>query len=1004
MSIQARATQYGKLFGNWKIREFIGEGSQGKTGVFRIIKNYENFHDENALKVVTVLREDGWPEELTEEARQNYEANKAALCAQAVNEVKLMNRLAGDPYVVSYQNWEFCDWEESGQFGCDLLIQMPMLVTLKRLQRTDGYFSGEEIRRVGRDICKALIRCGEEGILHRDIKPANIFLPSNRKGNYMLGDFGISRIVENGLGSASTSVGTLDYAAPEQFSPGYDSRVDIYSLGLTLYELANQNRLPFWMPGHSSAEAIKQRLSGSILPPPSQADPELAQIILKACAFRPEDRYQTAKEFLDALDSVQFQPTPKPEPELEPDHTPVPIPPDPVPPNPIKKLKFIIAGICTVAILVVAIVAAILHGGSDPVQGPYSTGGDTGVSIDPPQGPDVPVPPIQPPGSGLDYASMYHIILTVGDKVTVREFNEALPILTERLDLFTGGEPYEMKVGDDFIDLYLPKDAFGEVEIEQALKCYITRITDLYIFDKASGAYLTMKKAALGRDDLESVTLMDGTIDGVDATEYGIETPTYQYIVVTLTDQCAQRYRQEITEWGEKLAFGQDIDSTPTNYYYHYTFPAGDGKTFYILNNDLGGHFAELVVYNFTHAPLPLSFGITIDLNSNVKWQRLEEALVAGENQREASEVIGDTVTFLIRNYTKDLTTGELLDLETEMKARLDILEQPYAYGEVENPEYFIFAVKTGLEHMGEPIINLFDNYNTINLRTNFVEAVVNCESLSWEKDGDGTYRVALKVGSYDIDDLAKLSGWMAEQDGGTLFLTNSIGIPLLSADINQQIEDGTVTFRHLCFDNIGDGANITDENIWIFRLMDQAWNKSQSKISLSVVDTQMNLDGMVMSPDESKYGISYSQEAKNITDAILSVVPDASVTIQDHDICVFLGLDVNEVLPEIAAMVAQDIYEASSFEESIYHGLDIYLIDEDNGAAERGRIFFSKRYNSSWGWNDENLINGYIYVYGIFVNGRLERYKEAFKDIVETDPFYIGMTVEGWTHWTFDS
>lgn len=304
MSIQARATQYGKLFGNWKIREFIGEGSQGKTGVFRIIKSYGDFQDENALKVVTVLREDGWPEELTEEARREYQASKAALCAQAVNEVKLMNSLAGDPYVVSYQNWEFCDWEESGQFGCDLLIQMPMLVTLRRLQKTREPFREEEIRRVGRDICKALVRCGEEGILHRDIKPANIFLVPNGKGNYMLGDFGISRIVESGLGSASTSVGTLDYAAPEQFGPEYDSRVDIYSLGLTLYELANGNRLPFQEPGRRGAEAVRQRLSGGALPPPSQAGPALARIILRACAFRREDRYQTAAEFLAALEGA----------------------------------------------------------------------------------------------------------------------------------------------------------------------------------------------------------------------------------------------------------------------------------------------------------------------------------------------------------------------------------------------------------------------------------------------------------------------------------------------------------------------------------------------------------------------------------------------------------------------------------------------------------------------------------------------------------------------------
>lgn len=275
--------------------------------MFRIIKSYEDFQDENALKVVTVLREDGWPEELTDAARREYQANKATLCAQAVNEVKLMNRLIGDPFVVSYQNWEFCDWEEFGQFGCDLLIQMPLLVTLRELQRTEANFGEEDIRRVGRDICRALIRCGEEGILHRDIKPANIFIAPDRKGNYMLGDFGVSRIVESGLGSASTSVGTMDYAAPEQFSPGYDSRVDIYSLGLTLYELANGSYLPFREPGRGGVEAVRQRLSGAVLPPPRQAGPALARIILKACAFHPEERYQTAGEFLAALEGVQPQ-------------------------------------------------------------------------------------------------------------------------------------------------------------------------------------------------------------------------------------------------------------------------------------------------------------------------------------------------------------------------------------------------------------------------------------------------------------------------------------------------------------------------------------------------------------------------------------------------------------------------------------------------------------------------------------------------------------------------
>lgn len=658
--------------------------------------------------------------------------------------------------------------------------------------------------------------------------------------------------------------------------------------------------------------------------------------------------------------------------------------------------KPIIAGICAAVILLVVIAVIALHGGSDPARetGPGNV-----------QSADVTEEPGQELGVNpeLDRASMYHITLTVGNQVTVREYNAALPILTERLDLFTGGEPYEMTVEDGSIDLYLPKSAFGEVGIEQALKCYITRATDLYIFDKATaklGIYL--KKEALNRSDLESVILMEGTIEGVDATQYGIDAPTYQYIEVTLTDECAQRYSEEIAEWGENLALGQDLDYT--NFYYHYTFPAGDGKTFYILNNDVGGHFAELVVYNFTHAPLPYSFGVSIDLDSSVEWQSPEEASVTGENQCEASELTGNTVTVLYKYYTKDLTVGELLDLETEMKARLDILEQPYAYGEVEDETSLILAVQTGLEHMGGSVISLIGGTGSPCFRANLAELSVDCETFGWEKGSDGTYCVTLKVASdyhHYADRLAKLSGWLAEQGGGTLFLTNSGQMPLLSADVGQQIEDGIATFNHICFEGHGTGANITDEDIWFLRLLDRVWNKSQSSKSLSAGDIQMNLEGKVTSPDESRYGVSNAQKAQAITNAILTAAPDASIRIDGRSVAVTLDLEVNENLPETATATAQDIYEASGFDTSVYNSLSIYLVDEDNSVVERARIFFSKRTNSYWN-DDESVTDGFIYVHGIFVNGRLERYQDAFKNIVETDPFYTGLTVEDSTNWTW--
>lgn len=155
--------------------------------------------------------------------------------------------------------------------------------------------------RIGKDICKGLAICHKEGIIHRDIKPANIFVTS--RGEYKLGDFGIARMVDAGQ-RASTKMGTRAYAAPEQFvsfEENYDKRVDIYSLGLTLYELSNHNRLPFANSGYVRESEISLRILGKELPPPENADAALAKVILKACAYKAEDRFASAEEMQDEL-------------------------------------------------------------------------------------------------------------------------------------------------------------------------------------------------------------------------------------------------------------------------------------------------------------------------------------------------------------------------------------------------------------------------------------------------------------------------------------------------------------------------------------------------------------------------------------------------------------------------------------------------------------------------------------------------------------------------------
>ncbi len=301
MSIESRKHQYGKIFGHWKIMEFLGSGSGGKSAVFRL-EHVSSPRVESALKVVTLVEERGSFDALSETRKEEYLKIRAELTGTAEQEVLLMNQFQGNTNIVDYLDHTFADWSDATGFGRDMLIRMEKLTDLRAELSRGRIFTAQEVIRIGRDICAALILCHEKLIVHRDIKPENIFF--NRSGSYKLGDFGVSRILDTSSFKASTGIGTPQYWAPEQISGNYDQRVDIYSLGLVLYELCNRNRLPFATSTYVREAEVQRRMLGTPLPEPAGAEEPLARVILKACAYRPEDRYQSAEEFLAALNSL----------------------------------------------------------------------------------------------------------------------------------------------------------------------------------------------------------------------------------------------------------------------------------------------------------------------------------------------------------------------------------------------------------------------------------------------------------------------------------------------------------------------------------------------------------------------------------------------------------------------------------------------------------------------------------------------------------------------------
>lgn len=115
-------------------------------------------------------------------------------------------------------------------------------------------------------------------IIHRDIKPENIFIAAN--GDYKIGDFGVAKTIEKTKMGLSRK-GTYMYMAPEIYSSRpYGPTVDIYSLGIVMYKLLNENRLPF-LPEYpkpiapiDKEEALHMRLKGTDIPEPEKRQQE----------------------------------------------------------------------------------------------------------------------------------------------------------------------------------------------------------------------------------------------------------------------------------------------------------------------------------------------------------------------------------------------------------------------------------------------------------------------------------------------------------------------------------------------------------------------------------------------------------------------------------------------------------------------------------------------------------------------------------------------------------
>lgn len=275
------ALEQGQRVGDYEVLGLLGSGGMGQ--VYRV-RNIISDRQE-AMKVLL----------------PDY-ASEPELAARFVIEIRT---------VAALEHPNIAQLRTAFQLQNQLVMVMEFVdgVTLEKLKGSEQ-IPVEKALDYAAQILSALIYSHNCGVTHRDIKPANIMITSH--GLVKLMDFGIAKSTENlQLTRPGTTMGSIYYMSPEQVLGGtVDARSDLYSLGITMYEMLTGRR-PFH--ADSSFSVLNAHLRETPVPP-IEINPKLPsalnQIILCAMAKDPADRFQSADEMRSAIRSLQQPPQP----------------------------------------------------------------------------------------------------------------------------------------------------------------------------------------------------------------------------------------------------------------------------------------------------------------------------------------------------------------------------------------------------------------------------------------------------------------------------------------------------------------------------------------------------------------------------------------------------------------------------------------------------------------------------------------------------------------------
>lgn len=937
----------------WEVVRKLGEGSFG--GVYEIQRTLPDGQvEKGALKKLTLPRNADEIEEL-----RSGQYDEASITAHFSNQLKnlvgeygMMKKLSGCPNIVHSLDLSYIQHDDG--IGWDLYIRMELLTPLKKVLPSE--YSEKTVLELGTSLCNALVACEKEHIIHRDIKPENILVSD--AGVYKLGDFGVAKVaVENGTG---TITGTTGYMAPEIAKhEAYGPTVDIYSLGMVLYWMMNERTLPF-LPLPPQIPSPKQRqdatncrFRGEALPEPKNGSEALKRVILKACAFNPEDRYQTAGEMMEALENCGKKKTVYERPKSIQTQREAEQPRQPEQPQEAEASVPRKQGIQTekkpkkkgakkwllpiaAAVLCVVAVAALQGRPKKATEKTMETApaATTTAAAETVAAQSERVPVLEltlVPDEDASFADVKH------DSALIRGRIEALSSKAKIIsDEETGG-----------INVTIPMTDIGyENDVESVIWATISRKQELWFVRYVDAFAYTYDKEA-GPINREEITAISQTTAGEMNEKFGmpLEIKLRNEETATLEKSQPCIYIQLTQERAEQLGSNFDVDGFDTfgfdvtrnnHVEFPYTYQVDDRSFVMVPTTWQEENLTKAIVYGLSNETLHKPYSYRYKIVPEAYWQTRDDCNDFGRLQCEYGELNepDNTVSlrFELTNYSE--VSEELVkNTIRQLKDKMDIVGLPYAFGTDVQKENVV-VIRTSPERLNAKVLELFST--SLGLRSN------NSDIYTWDlniKDieivsTEDSEKIGMQVRYTKAENVEELTSKLRWKDDKTLFYGDYSG-SMVAASITTTISGDTILFDQLPLLGLD---SIDEQYRYLLELISYDLTAERTGVYLSS-------RGYIFNDDDVHFGLStISEEDQEIISYIQGNYPEFDIRLVEDSykkLYVLMNAQIGPNFYEKCFDQVERIFKDCDLDNSDLDSVIFYLIAEKGD--QRCRLIFTK-------------------------------------------------------------